>query len=205
MNNIAFLPAVNHAAHGRKDFDVTSFLNLVARRQSTRAYSNRPVEREKLQRCLEAARIAPSACNSQPWHFILVDTPDLARAVARSTFGKLVSINHFSQQAPVLAIVVAEAPTLMARLGGLIRGIPFYLIDIGIAAQHFCLQAEEEGLGSCMLGWVKARGIKKLLHIPRSKQIILAITLGYPQTDEIREKKRKPVELMSSFNEYSKG
>ena len=77
-----------------------TFLDLVNQRQSCRAYLEQPVEREKLERCLEAARLAPSACNSQPWHFIVVDEPDLRRAVAQETFGQIVSFNHFTMDGP---------------------------------------------------------------------------------------------------------
>jgi len=129
------------------------FLELASKRQSTRSYTDTPVEREKIERCLEAARIAPSACNSQPWKFVVVDEPELKNYVAEQTFGKLVSFNRFTAEAPVLVLIVGERQKSFARFAGIVKRKPFAYFDIGIAAEHFCLQATEEGLGTCMLGW----------------------------------------------------
>lgn len=179
-----------------------SFMQLVNQRQSVRQYINRPVEREKIERCLEAARLAPSACNSQPWKFIVVDDPGLTNAIARETFGKLVSFNHFTLQVPVLVLIVSEPPNITAKVGGIIKNRPLHLIDIGIAAVQFCLQATEEGLGTCMLGWFNEKPIKRLLKIPPSKRLDLIITLGYPESGEIRPKVRKEFDKVVSFNKY---
>lgn len=178
------------------------FLDLVRTRQSVREYLSKPVEREKIERCLEAARFAPSTCNSQPWRFIVVDDPELKDAVARRTFGRLLSFNRFTLQAPVLVLLVGERPKLTARIGATIKHRQFSLMDIGIAAEHFCLQAKEEGLGTCMLGWFDEEGVKKLLNIPDRKRIHLVITLGYPKSDELRTKKRKDVDMIRSYNRY---
>jgi nitroreductase len=177
-------------------------LDLIKKRQSTRAYDARPVEREKLERCLEAARLAPSACNAQPWRFIVVDDKALKDEVAHATFGKLVSFNHFTMQAPVLVLAVAEVKPGSATFGSLVRGVPLHYIDMGIATGHFCLQAAEEGLGTCILGWVKEGKIRRLLRVPGRKKIVLAIAVGYPATDEIREKKRKTIDEIREFNAY---
>ena len=178
------------------------FFDLVKRRQSVREYTDKPVERDKIDRCLEAARLAPSACNSQPWKFIVVDDPRLKESLARNTFGKLVSFNHFTLQAPVLILIVSAKPNLSSKIGGMVKKRPFYLIDTGIAAIHFCLQAVEEGLGTCILGWFNERGIKHLLKIPATQRIDLIISLGYPKSAEIRPKARKELNQMSSYNQY---
>ena len=181
------------------------FLQLAAKRQSVRRYLDKPVEREKIERCLEAARLAPSACNSQPWKFIVVDDPELKTMVANQTFGKVLSFNRFTLEAPAVVLIVAEQQTAFARFAGFIKKRPLKYFDIGIAAEHFCLQAAEEGLGTCMLGWFKSKVIKKRLGIPRNKRVELLITLGYPPSDEIREKKRKNIEQMRSYNRYEAG
>lgn len=178
------------------------FTDLVNQRQSVRQYADRPVERAKIERCLEAARLAPSACNSQPWKFIVVDDPELKKNIAQKTFGKVVSFNHFTLQAPVLVLIVSEKPNLSSKIGGIVKKRPFYLIDIGIAAIQFCFQAVEEGLGTCMLGWFNEKGIKRLLNIPATKRVDLIITLGYPQSDEIRPKIRKEFDQVVSYNRY---
>ena len=180
-----------------------SFLDLVKTRQSVRKYSaHRPVEREKIERCIEAARLAPSACNSQPWRFIVVDDPGLKDAVARETFGKLVSFNHFSLEAPVLVVMVTEKPNMTSRIGRVVKNRQYYLIDIGIAAEHFCLQAAEISLGTCLLGWFNEEGMKKLLGIPKRKRIDLIIAVGYPESNKERPKKRKETDLIRSYNRY---
>lgn len=179
------------------------FLDLVKARQSVRKYLNKPVEREKIERCLKAARLAPSTGNSQPWKFIVVDEPELKDTVAKETFGRIISFNHFSLQAPVLILLIPEKPNLITRIGGVIKNKQFNLIDIGIAAEHLCLQATEEGLGTCILGWFNEKGVKKLLNIPQQKRIELIITLGYPdESVKKKSKKRKDIDSIRSYNRY---
>jgi len=178
------------------------FLDLVKARQSVREYLNKSVEREKIERCLEAARLAPSANNSQPWRFIVIDDPKLKEAVARETFSRLISFNSFSLQAPVLILLISERPSFFSRIGGAIKDKQFNLIDIGIAAEHFCLQATEEGLGTCILGWFNENEVKKLLNIPQSKRVELIITMGYPSSNEICPKERKEMNQIRSYNSY---
>jgi nitroreductase len=179
-----------------------SFFELVKKRYSVRRYSGEPVAREKIERCLEAARLAPSACNGQPWQFIVVDEPELKEKVARATFGPLAQFNKFSLAAPVLVVAVLERSNLLAQVGGFLRKKEFNLIDLGIAVEHFVLQAVEEGLGTCILGWFDEKRVRKLLGIPAGKRAGLIITLGYPETGEIPEKKRKPVSAFRFYNRY---
>ncbi|MBN1687267.1 MAG: nitroreductase family protein [Spirochaetales bacterium] len=179
------------------------FSELIRVRQSVRKYDGRAVEREKLEKLIEAVRLAPSASNSQPWKLILVDDPELKEKVARATFDSVVSFNKFAPQAPVLAVLVEEAPMLITQIGGRIKKRDYPLIDIGIAAGHFCLRAAELGLGTCMLGWFSEKTIKRLLNIPRQKRIGLVITLGYPAEGyPLRGKSRKTAGAMSSHNGY---
>jgi nitroreductase len=180
-----------------------ALLQLIKDRQSERGYLPNPVEPEKLMRCLEAARLAPSACNAQPWKFIVIDDPGLREQVATASSDALLPLNHFVSQAPVLVAFVMEKPNFTSKAGELIKDKKFTLIDLGIAAAHFCLQAQSEGLGTCMLGWFKEEKIKKLLHIPSGKRLILIITLGYPSGKRKRLKIRKPSEEVVARNTYS--
>ena len=180
------------------------FLELAEKRQSCRSYLSTPVEKEKLDICLKAARLAPSACNSQPWHFVVVDEPGLREQLAKATFGKLVSMNHFTMTAPVLVAVVREKSKMSARLGGLIKGKSFATMDVAIAAEHFCLAAADQGLGTCMLGWFNQRRAKKLLKVPTNKRLELIITCGYAEKLDVRKKSRKPINEIVSYNSYHK-
>jgi len=179
-----------------------NFLELVAKRQSVRGYLDKPVEPEKIKRCLEAARLAPSACNAQPWKFIVVNDPELKNKIAEQTSTRFLSMNHFTRQAPVMVVVVRELPNLTSAIGTVIRNKEYTLMDVGIATAHFCLQATAEGLGTCILGWFNENKVKKLLGIPRHKRAELIICAGYPADDKIREKIRKPLEEISSWNKY---
>ena len=161
------------------------FLSLASRRQSDRAFDpQRPVEKEKLQRILEAACIAPSACNSQPWHFIVVDDPELKNRVADATSNRVLGMNHFTKQAPVHILVVEERPNLTAGIGAWIKDKNFSHLDIGITAAHLVLAAEDEGL-----------------DIPSGKRVLLDIVIGY-STQPDRPKKRKDLKEVISYNRY---
>lgn len=179
-----------------------NFIELANKRSSVRSHSDKPVEKEKILRCVEAARLSPSACNSQPWHFVIVDDKELKDKIAKETFMALSGMNKFTIDAPVMVILVIEKKNISSNIGSFLKNKDFSLIDIGIAAEHFCLQAAEEGLGTCMLGWFNEKVVKKLLSMPNSKHIGLLISLGYPKDENITDKKRKPLEDICSFNRY---
>lgn len=182
-----------------------TFQELISERQSVRRYINKPVEKEKLQALIEAVRISPSACNSQPWKLILVDEPELKDKVAKATFSNPVSFNRFAAEAPVIAVLVIEKAKLIAQIGSTIKNQEYPKYDIGIAAAHFCLQATELGLGTCMIGWFNEPRIQELLDIPKKRKVGLLITLGYAPDDyKLRKKIRKTQEEMSGFNSYYK-
>ncbi len=178
------------------------FLNLVKIRRSVRNYRSKAVEKDKIFRCIEAARLAPSACNAQPWSFIVIDDEELKNKVAEQTSNRLLPLNHFTRQAPVHVAVVQEKANITSRLGQTIRDKVFPWMDIGIAAVHFCLQAAAEGLGTCMLGWFNEKNVKQLLGVPASKRVLLIITLGYPADERVVEKKRKSMNEILYYNTY---
>ncbi len=180
------------------------FSQLVNQRQSCRNYLEKQVEQEKILLCLEVARLAPSACNSQPWKFIVVNEISLKEKVARETYGKIAKFNQFSNQAPIIIVVVIEQGNFSEKIGTLLTDIEFAYIDLGIAVEHFCLQATELGLGTCILGWSNNKEIKQLLSIPKNKDIGLLITVGYPASDDIIPKTRKKLDEISEYNKYCK-
>jgi nitroreductase len=176
-------------------------LELILRRQSDRKYSDKPIEAEKLERIIEAGRMAPSACNAQPWRFIVATDPQLVGQLAEAASAKLLGMNVFVGQAPVILVIVRKKPNFSSRVGGTIKSKDYSHIDIGIAAENICLQAAAEGIGSCIIGWFDEKQIKKILNIPVSKRVELIITLGY-SLSEYRQKRRKPKEETASYNKY---
>jgi nitroreductase len=181
--------------------DSKEILELIISRQSDRKYSDKPVEKEKLERIIEAGRMAPSACNAQPWKFIIVTEPDIIQKVAEAASAKLLGMNSFVPQAKVIIVIVREKPNFSSKVGATIKNKDYSLIDIGIASENICLQAKAEGIGSCMIGWFDEKMLQKILGIPRTKRVELIITLGYSLSEQ-REKRRKPAEETTSYNKY---
>jgi len=180
-----------------------ALLDLLKHRKSIRDFLDRPVERKKIMMCLEAARLAPSACNSQPWKFIVVDDRQLKDKLGDAAFRGIYSMNSFCKMAPVMVVVVSEKSKFSARIGGMFRGTKYYLIDIGVAIEHFVLQAEDLGLGTCWIGWFNERAVKSVLEIPNRKKIDILIALGYYDREKTSsEHSREPIDKIASFNSY---
>jgi nitroreductase len=181
--------------------DGKSILDLIISRQSDRKYDIKPVEKEKLERIVEVGRMAPSACNAQPWKFVVVTDNQLIVRIAEAASARLIGMNGFVAQAPVILVIIREQPNMSSKVGGTIKNKDYSLIDIGIAAENICLQAKAEDIGSCIIGWFDERQLKKLLSIPKPKRVELIITLGY-SLSQPKEKKRKPAKQTVSYNKY---
>jgi len=178
-------------------------LELFNTRQSVRAYdTSKPVPKEIVLNCIDAARLAPSACNAQPWKFIVVDDPDLKNKLADLTSSKILGMNHFTKQAQAHVVIIREKANFSSSVGQVLKDKEYPLIDIGIATIQFCLQATAHGLGTCIVGWFNEKGVRDLLDVPRNKRVELIITLGYPASDDIRRKIRKDISEILSFNKY---
>ncbi len=175
-----------------------SFAELAKIRQSDRKYKDQAVEKEKIIQCLETARISPSANNSQPWKFVVVDDFEKKEQIAECAIG--LGMNKFTHQCPVIIAVVLEKQNFMSTIGSMIKNKDYSLFDVGIAVNQFCLQAADLGLGTCIMGWFDEKKIKKILGVG-NRRIPLLISLGYPDAPT-REKVRKPLEVMSSWNKY---
>jgi len=180
-----------------------NFLELALKRESVRLYDTKKVEREKILHCVESARLAPSACNSQPWHFIIVDDDSLLEKLAPLTVSPVAGINRWVKTAPVIIAAVSEGVNISSKIGGILGRKKYNVIDLSIAVENICLAAADMDLGSCILGWFRERRIKRLLGIPFRKKLLLLITLGYPVAGyKPRSKSRKPIEQIYSFNSY---
>lgn len=179
-----------------------SFTELVIARRSVRSYKKAPLKRADIEKCVEAARYAPSACNSQPWKFIIVDDPNILDIIAGSAFGSPMGMNKFVKESSAIVMILSRREKLTAWMGSKLRRTSFRRIDIGLATGHFVLKAQELGIGSCILGWFKERKIKRLLQVPRKEKIELAISMGIPEERDIKEKKLKSIEKTLSVNRY---
>jgi len=185
------------------------FLELAKKRCSCRKYDKRRIEREKIELCIEAARQAPSACNSQPWHYRIVDDPGLLEKTAAAAAGGIYRISRFIETAPMLIAVLADKGSFISKTGSFVRNTDFYLLDIGISAEHLVLQAAELGIGTCYIGWFNEKKVKKVLNIPGKYTVPLLISAGYPaerhrETDTLGRKAkshtRRPSEEIVTFN-----
>ena len=172
-----------------------NFTEIAQNRQSCRSYDeSRSVESEKLDAVLEAVRLAPSACNGQPYH-LTVCRGETAKAVAAACTG--VGLNKFAVQAPIL-IVISEMPYVKsAALGAKVKGNDYRSIDIGIAAAYLTAEATAQGLSTCILGWLDDTKIRSICDL--AYPVRLVVTLGYAKEDDkLRPKKRKDLsELVS--------
>ena len=167
-----------------------NFTEIAENRESCRSYDiNREVEEEKLSRILESARLAPSACNGQPYQ-ITVCHCETAQAVAKATQG--MGMNKFASDAPIL-LVISEMPYVAsAAFGAKVKKNDYRSIDIGIVAAYITAEAAAQGLGSCILGWLDDAKIREICSL--SEPVRLVITLGYAKDDnKPRPKKRKDI------------
>lgn len=174
-----------------------NFLTIAQTRQSCRRYdSSRPVEHEKLVAVLEAARLAPTACNAQSFH-ITVCTGDTARQVAAATVSDT-GMNRFAAEAPVL-LVISELPRCKnVELATQLKGNDCLPYDIGIISAYITAEAAAQGLGSCILGWLDDAKIREICQLEHAARLV--ITLGYALPDDpLRDKKRKPLNELVTY------
>ena len=173
-----------------------NFLEIANARQSCRKYDPaRIVEEEKLIAVLEAGRLSPSACNSQPYH-LTVCRGNAAREVADHVTG--MGLNGFAKDVPVM-IVISEKPYVKtAALGAKVKKNDYRSIDIGILAAYVTAEAAAQGLGSCILGWLDDEKIREICSL--DAPVRLVITVGYAKEgDKLRQKKRKDMTEIVKF------
>ena len=170
-----------------------NFTEIAKNRQSCRSYdASRAVEEEKIIAILESARLAPSACNSQPYH-ITVCEGESARAVAEATMG--MGMNKFSKDAPVMIVISEASYSASAALGAKIKKNDYRSIDIGILSAYITAEAVAQGLGSCIIGWLDDKKIREICDI--SGAVRLVVSIGYASADDtMRDKKRKDFEKL---------
>lgn len=168
-----------------------NFTEIAENRQSCRSYNpEREIEAEKLEKILNSARLAPSACNGQPYQ-ITVCRGEAAKQVAKATQG--MGMNKFASDAPIL-LVISEMPYVAsAAFGAKVKKNDYRSIDIGIVTAYITAEAAAQGIGSCILGWLDDEKIRAICSL--EEPVRLVITLGYPKDDDkLRPKKRKDID-----------
>lgn len=166
----------------------------IEKRRSIRAYEDRPVEQEKLERILEAARLAPSASNRQEWRFVVVRD-----AATRQRLMKAASNQGFVGQAPVVIACCAETDGHVMRCGQ-----QCYPIDVAIAIDHMTLAAVEQGLGTCWIGAFSEPEVKEILGIPEQIRVVELLALGYP-AETPAARRRKKLDEIVCYERWSLG
>ena len=163
---------------------MTELVKIMQQRHSCRKFLDKAVENEKIVACINAASLAPSAYNTQPYHFYVANTPETVAAAAKSVT---------AHNAKAIVIVTQEHADMPTTLGEAVRK-DFRHFDIGLALENFLLEATELGLGTCILGSFNEEKLKSAFRIPSPKKIALVIAMGYSAEKEVAPKKRRPLE-----------
>lgn len=161
-------------------------MDIIQKRYSCRKYADKPLDREQIYPCIEAARLAPSACNAQPWMFYVVLDEAKRKELVRLT-------QPFTKNAGFI-VVEERKPNFSEKIVNKLKDQDFTKTDIGIACSYLTLQAAEAGLGTCMIGYFNENKIKELLGIDKKSRLRLVIAIGYPDGEEKHEPVRKKLE-----------
>jgi nitroreductase len=177
-----------------------SIAEVIAKRRSCRSYREDPVSREDIEKILEAARLAPSACNQQPWRFAVVTDADRKREIIEHGFRIGIKMD-WALRAPVLIVLGMKRSLIVHKAAVKVSKIDYPWMDIGIAGEHLVLQAEEMGLGTCWIGWVKPRRVRAILDWPKEIYPAAVITLGWPE-DPANPPKARPRKGLSEITTW---
>lgn len=154
-------------------------------------FDEREINKKVLKEVIESSRLAPSASNVQPWRFVVVTDKEKVNQIFETSLGGIVS-NSWARTAPVFIVACVKKSLLVHRLGGGWKNIPYHFLDMGAAIEHILLKATELGVGTCWIGWFNEKAIRKILHIPKSIDIVSLIAIGY----ESRQSKERPRERL---------
>jgi nitroreductase len=169
------------------------FYEVIKERKSVRKYKPDPIPDDVLHRILETGRIAPSAKNIQPWHFVVVKNPEIKEMVAEACRGQ-----RFMAEAPVIICGCALEDIAWGRMGGYMSS---FAVDLAIAMEHMILAAANEGLGTCWIGAFVEKDVKKILGIPDNVRVVALTPVGYP-AEVPKDRGRKLFKDIVSYDKY---
>jgi nitroreductase len=170
-----------------------SVLEVLRRRRSTRKYKPDPVPEEIFLKVMEAARLAPSGKNLQPWHFVIVKDTEIKQKLAVAS-----AHQYFIAEAPLIIVACAYPENSYAQMGRYMKSWP---VDVAIAVDHLMLLAEEEGLGTCWIGSFREEEVKAILGVPENVKVLALTPLGYPDENP-KDRGRKKLEEIISFDRF---
>lgn len=165
-------------------------------RRSVRSFDSRPVNEKDILSIIEAARLSPSACNSQTWRFIFVTQREIIQRICHEAMRPIIP-NKWLEQAPLVIVGCSQLDIIANRIGGRVTGIEYYQIDLGIAMEHMVLKATELGLGTCWIGWFEENKLKETLNIPKKIKVSALLAVGYSREESTRKRKRKSSEKIA--------
>jgi nitroreductase len=171
---------------------MTEFDEIIERRRSIRSFDSKPVKTTDLIAIVEAARLAPSACNSQTWRFIAVTDRQLIHQICHEAMRPIIP-NRWLEKAPLVIAGCSELDWVANRFGRYVTGIEYYQIDLGIAMEHMVLKATQLGLGTCWIGWFSEEDVKRILEIPKRIKVSALLAVGYPKQKPVKKPVRKPM------------
>ena len=172
-------------------------------RRSVRSFDSRPVNEKDILSIIEAARLSPSACNSQTWRFIFVTQRDIIRKICHEAMRPVIP-NKWIEQAPLVIVGCSQLDVIANRVGARVTGIEYYQIDLGIAMEHMVLKATELSLGTCWIGWFDETNVKDILGIPKKIKVSALLAVGYPKEIPEKDRKRKPTEKIAFSEKWGK-
>jgi nitroreductase len=171
---------------------MNSFYQLIQERESCRKFNGKPVTKEDVTKIIEAARLSPSACNGQPWHFIVVTDQETKAKLSGH-------MQSFNAKAGAMIVMIEEKSNITSTIGSKIKHQDYTQMDMGIVASYLSLAATSLGISNCIIGWFDESKIKTMLNLPKKKRIRLILSLGYTNETNIRPKIRKNMDEIVTY------
>lgn len=181
-----------------------TLMDSISERRSVRIYDPaKPVEKEKLEAIIEAARLAPSSNNTQPWHFVIVTDPETREKL--STAAPIgTATNKWMKNAPAIIVCCGKPHAILHKAVGQALDIDFFKMDVAIAVEHMVLRARDLDLGTCWVGWFDERKVRRIVRIPSSYKVLALLPIGYPKGEWPKAKKRNSFDDIVSWEKFGK-